>query len=273
MLPPVIHRFGTRLSSELTLVTTEQLLADQWNIIRQGDPALAELGIELNGNASIAVRTMHRKLGKVKIDAPSESSLFLFENNLAEGTLILNLQAPAPESCALFCLRGLGITRVSHVLMRSPRQAFFMGFDATAVELKIVEIEGEGHGVYIGDDALISSGVVIRNYDMHSVIDLSTGTRTNSPVDTLIQQHVWVGQDAFLLCCESVGYGSIIGAQALARRSIPPKTIAVGSPTRVVRSNSTWGRHTGGISPKETALLQMLDKIAGHTGASKQSMA
>ena len=127
------------------------------------------------------------------------------------------------------------------VLLRSDRQFLFWGAGASAVGCSL-EIEGIGHGMVVGDDALISGGVWLRNYDMHAMHDLRTGARiSRPPLDTVIERHVWLGQDALLLSCERVGMGSIIGARSVVKGVVPPRVVAAGTPARVVRDGRELG--------------------------------
>ena len=71
---------------------------------------------------------------------------------------------------------GDGYVSMPDVFLRSDAQFLFWGRSSTAVGFNM-ELEGTGQGVAIGDDALISSGVWIRNYDMHAIHDLLTGER------------------------------------------------------------------------------------------------
>ncbi len=135
----------------------------------------------------------------------------------------------------------------------------FWGYGSTAVSFGLIEVEGQGYSFAVGDDALISSGVVMRNFDMHSIVDLATGHRLNNPVNTVIEQHVWLGQDAYMLGCERIGYGSIIGARAFVKGVIPPKSIAAGMPARVLATNRSWGRSPGGMTAGEAALIARMD--------------
>ncbi|MDR0871429.1 MAG: hypothetical protein LBN39_11620 [Planctomycetaceae bacterium] len=54
--------------------------------------------------------------------------------------------------------------------------------------------------------------------------------------DTLISigENVWVGNDTVV--CADVGDNSIIGAGAVAVKPIPPNSVAVGNPARVIKS-------------------------------------
>lgn len=53
---------------------------------------------------------------------------------------------------------------------------------------------------------------------------------------TEIGDDVWIGQGAFIKSGVKIGTGSIIGARAIVLRDVPPYSIVVGSPGRVVRS-------------------------------------
>jgi acetyltransferase-like isoleucine patch superfamily enzyme len=94
--------------------------------------------------------------------------------------------------------------------------------------------------------------VWLRNYDMHAMHDLRTGARiSRPPLDTVIERHVWLGQDALLLNCACVGKGSIIGARSVVKGVVPQRVVAAGTPARVVREGVSWGRHPYGMSGAE----------------------
>jgi maltose O-acetyltransferase len=60
------------------------------------------------------------------------------------------------------------------------------------------------------------------------------GTRPVQPV--VIEDDVWIGRRVIILPGVRVGRGSILGAGAVVAKDIPPYSIAVGNPARVVRS-------------------------------------
>ena len=53
---------------------------------------------------------------------------------------------------------------------------------------------------------------------------------------TEIGDDVWIGQGAFVKSGVTIGTGSIIGARAIVLRDVPPYSIVVGTPGRVLRS-------------------------------------
>ena len=50
-----------------------------------------------------------------------------------------------------------------------------------------------------------------------------------------IEDEVWIGGGAILLPGVTIGKGSVIGAGAVVTRDIPPYSVAVGNPARVIR--------------------------------------
>ncbi|MER6956366.1 sugar O-acetyltransferase [Streptomyces sp. NPDC000618] len=113
---------------------------------------------------------------------------------------------------------------------------------------------GFGSNVHIGDDFFgnvnltfvddvdirIGNGVMIAP----SVTLTTTGhpvhpsrrvdfARFSEPI--VIEDKVWIGSNAVVLPGVRIGYGSVIGAGSVVSRSIPPMSVAVGTPCRVLR--------------------------------------
>ena len=53
-----------------------------------------------------------------------------------------------------------------------------------------------------------------------------------------IQQGAWIGCSAIILSGVTIGRGSIVGAGSVVTKSIPPFTIAVGNPCKVIRNRT-----------------------------------
>lgn len=58
---------------------------------------------------------------------------------------------------------------------------------------KVYLLADESKSIKIGKDCMLSSGVMIRTSDSHSIIDLTTGKRKNIAEDVEIKNHVWIG--------------------------------------------------------------------------------
>ena len=76
----------------------------------------------------------------------------------------------------------------------------------------------------IGDHVLISHGVTI-------------GGRSRQTRYPVVENDVYIGAGAKILGDLTIGHHSIIGANSVVLSTIPPNSVAVGMPARVVRSN------------------------------------
>ena len=53
-----------------------------------------------------------------------------------------------------------------------------------------------------------------------------------------IENNVWIGAKAIVLTGVKIGEGAVIGAGAVVTKNIPPYTIAVGSPAKVIKKRA-----------------------------------
>jgi acetyltransferase-like isoleucine patch superfamily enzyme len=96
--------------------------------------------------------------------------------------------------------------------------------------------------VSIGEGALFADDVHITDFDHRTDrLDLPIKDQgiVTSPVR--IGPDVWLGRGVTVLRGVDIGQGSVIGAHAVVTRDIPPYSVAVGAPARVVRSRLSDG--------------------------------
>jgi len=98
-------------------------------------------------------------------------------------------------------------------------------------------IMGGGDGdIEIGTNCDISSCVKIisgtHEIDMLNIRSAGTGIGKK----IIIEDGVWIGCNAVIIGGVRIGFKSIIGAGAVVTRDIPPYSIAVGSPAKVIKS-------------------------------------
>lgn len=100
----------------------------------------------------------------------------------------------------------------------------------------------------IGDDVIMSWGITVVDHDSHSiewekrrndVLDWGKGRKNwqhiaHAPV--VIGNKAWIGFNASILKGVTIGEGAVIGACSVVTADIPPYSVAVGNPARVVRS-------------------------------------
>lgn len=99
----------------------------------------------------------------------------------------------------------------------------------------------------IGDDVMFGPGVQIHS-ENHSFdvaeLDIKSQGVTRSHV--VIGDNCWVGAGSVITAGVTIGHGVVIGAGSIVTNDIPPLSIAVGSPARVVRSRTATTSRPGG---------------------------
>jgi len=248
------------LRPEVSRFQSALLDAPDWFLLNGGDPALGPLGINVTGPCSVALRSRAHPVGKVQVSASGEEGLLVIDNADWRGQFHAVIRLKGSRCTVAVC--GLeGVTaNLTDIFLRSAEQVLFWGFGASAVQARI-EMEGAGRVLVVGDDALISSGVWIRNHDMHGIHDLKTMSLMNSPCDTIVERHVWLGQDVALMRCPRIGAGSIVAARGLANRSIERTVLVGGLPCRVLKQHISWSRSLTAFSAREHELLNLVRSL------------
>jgi acetyltransferase-like isoleucine patch superfamily enzyme len=94
--------------------------------------------------------------------------------------------------------------------------------------------------VRIGEGTLFADSVYVGDFD-HRYEDPDVPIRKQgivaSPVR--IEAGCWIGEKATVLRGAKIGRGSVVGAHAVVRDDIPPYSVAVGIPARVVKRRKT----------------------------------
>ena len=97
----------------------------------------------------------------------------------------------------------------------------------------------ELHGpLTIGSNVMIAPSVMIhtQNHRFSSLTTPIGHQGYDEPLPVVIEDDVWVGARAIILPGVTIGQGSVIGAGAVVAKTVPPYSIVVGNPGRVVRN-------------------------------------
>lgn len=105
--------------------------------------------------------------------------------------------------------------------------------------------------IEIQDNVLIASKVFISDHnhgsysgEEHDNPNIPPSERLIHAKPVRIEENVWIGEFVSVLPGSIIGKGSIIGAMSLVNGNIPPYSIAVGSPARVIKyfdfKKNTW---------------------------------
>lgn len=107
--------------------------------------------------------------------------------------------------------------------------------------------------VSIGNNVLMASKIFISDSnhgdysgDIQSSPEENPIERTLQSDPIVIQDNVWLGEFVTVLKGVTIGKGSIIGSMSVVSKDIPPYSIAVGSPAKVIKkynfSSKKWER-------------------------------
>ena len=99
---------------------------------------------------------------------------------------------------------------------------------------------GKGTCISVGRECMIADGVDIWSTDTHSV--LQDGKLVNKPESIIIGDHVWIGKDVAILKGVTIGDNAVVGMRSMVTKDVPPATLNVGSPARVIREGIDWNR-------------------------------
>lgn len=103
--------------------------------------------------------------------------------------------------------------------------------------------------IEIGNDVLMGSKIYITDHNHGEYKGPSPSSPDEPPADRhlttgqaiKIGDRVWIGEFVTILPGITIGEGSIIGTHSTVTHDIPPNSIAVGSPARVIKQ---WNAHT-----------------------------
>jgi len=91
--------------------------------------------------------------------------------------------------------------------------------------------------VRIGDNVLMASDITIvsHNHGINPELEIPYMDQPLETAEVTIGDNCWIGDKVIILGGATIGSGTIIGAGSIVTKSIPPLSIAVGNPARVVK--------------------------------------
>lgn len=126
-------------------------------------------------------------------------------------------------------------------LRQTSGQHIRIGADTT-VEGAYLLID-EAASIDIGRDCMLSTDILIRTGDKHSILDAATGQRLNDSKDVKIADRVWIGRDVQILKGTVLHPESVVGACSLVSKAFDEgNCVVAGVPAKVVKRGIRWDR-------------------------------
>lgn len=105
---------------------------------------------------------------------------------------------------------------------------------------------GPCKGIFVGSNVSIAKGTFIRSAnhrfdDINLPIqsqghDCKTISFNNREYSIVIEDDCWISAHCILLSGAHIGKGSVIGAGSIVSKTIPPYSVAVGNPAKIIRN-------------------------------------
>lgn len=106
---------------------------------------------------------------------------------------------------------------------------YFFGFNiksTSIISFSAFLDKSNPKGVFIGEHSIVTARAIILSHDFVA----------GSRVDTFIGDNCFVGVGSIVMPGVRIGDGSVIGAGSVVTKDIPPGSLVVGNPARVVKS-------------------------------------
>ena len=117
-----------------------------------------------------------------------------------------------------------------------------IGNDCTFTLSVHINAQENGSKIVIGNDCMLSNHIIIRTSDSHPIFNIESKKRINCAKPIFIGNHVWIAPDSKIMKGCTIGDGAIIGSSTIVTKDVPSYSLAVGMPSKVVKTNIMWTR-------------------------------
>jgi acetyltransferase-like isoleucine patch superfamily enzyme len=98
-----------------------------------------------------------------------------------------------------------------------------------------------GTFIQIGCDCIFAKGIEIRTGDSHSIMDASSGKRTNYAANVIVGDHCWIGSQVSVLKGAVIPRDSIVATKSVVTKPFVNAGVLLGGiPAKEIKNNVTW---------------------------------
>lgn len=102
------------------------------------------------------------------------------------------------------------------------------GFSGTAIHAK--------EKIILGNKVLCGANVTITDTDVHPIDPVKRRNKKDAPSKpVIIGDDVWLGMNVVVLKGVTIGYGTVVAANSVVTKDIPPMVVAAGLPAKIVK--------------------------------------
>jgi acetyltransferase-like isoleucine patch superfamily enzyme len=120
----------------------------------------------------------------------------------------------------------IGINRACCIITQSSNAEIIIGngsgFSGTVIT--------SSKSIFIGDNVKCGGNTQIMDNDWHP-----EDSRSGSPKSVIIHDNVWLGLNVVVMKGVTIGKNTVIGANSVVTKSIPPNVIAAGNPCKIIK--------------------------------------
>lgn len=126
-------------------------------------------------------------------------------------------------------------------LRHTTGQHIRIGADTTIEDAYL--LVDESASIEIGNDCMLSTDILIRTGDKHSIIDVATDQRVNHSRDIRIADRVWIGRGVQILKGIVLQRESVVGTCSLVTKAFDEgNCVIAGVPAKIVKRGIRWDR-------------------------------
>lgn len=138
--------------------------------------------------------------------------------------------------------RGIRNTKIE-MACASKNKSVFIDEGYSIESSRFSMVNENNISIHIGKNCLLSSNILFRPSDGHTIYDIATGEILNKSKPIVIGDHVWVGAGCTFLKGSNIPNNTIIGTGSLlSKKFVDENTIIAGIPAKVVKRGVGWDR-------------------------------
>lgn len=191
---------------------------------------------EIKSVKGVKINNYSNKIKGVELIVNGKNNYIYIDDEVRFGKVVIKIQG---DNNFIFIGSSSNLNGKLHIQGSSSYISIGKNVKTTSADTRLFTQENEV-SITIGDACLLSK-CIFRTSDSHSILDKDTNTRINYASSILLEDNVWIAEDAKILKGTHIAKGSILAAGSTAIGDLSePFSIYAGLPAKIIKSNITW---------------------------------